>query len=118
MRSRRLSPQVWACGLSWLVLAVCAAQAQTPSTTAGAKPSATVAGSARTPTAAVESTPKNRLKNPYTDVDAPIAAAGKDFYFHSGCNGCHGGGGGAASVRRSSMTSGCMAGMTTRFSGS
>ena len=55
---------------------------------------ATPAAGGATPAALVDSTPKGKLKNPYTDDNAAIVAAGKDLYFHSGCNGCHGGGGG------------------------
>jgi len=61
---------------------------------APAKPAAGAPAGGQTTAARVESTPKGQLKNPYTDDNAAIVAAGKDLYFHAGCNGCHGGGGG------------------------
>jgi mono/diheme cytochrome c family protein len=97
-----VSKQVWVGSLSVLTLlgvALVGAQAQTPPP-AAAKPAAAAAaapaaaGAAMTPQARVDSTPKGQLKNPYKDDDAAVVAAGKDFYFHSGCNGCHGGNGG------------------------
>jgi mono/diheme cytochrome c family protein len=42
----------------------------------------------------VKGAPKGTLKNPYTDSNAAIVAAGQALYMKSGCNGCHGGGGG------------------------
>lgn len=42
----------------------------------------------------VKAAPKGTLKNPYTDSNAAIVAAGQKLYMKSGCNGCHGGGGG------------------------
>jgi mono/diheme cytochrome c family protein len=88
---------VWVTFLSvWtLGLAGAFAEAQTQPAPAAAKPGAgAAAGSASTPQARVDGTPKGQLKNPYKDDNAAIVAAGKDLYFHSGCNGCHGGGGG------------------------
>jgi mono/diheme cytochrome c family protein len=87
-------------------IAMVGAQGQTAAPAAAAKPAAGAAaaapaaaapaagGAAMTPQARVDATPKGQLKNPYKDSDAAVVAAGKDFYFHSGCNGCHGGGGG------------------------
>jgi mono/diheme cytochrome c family protein len=93
-----VSKRVWVGCLTLLALigvGVMGAQAQTAP--AAAKPAAdapAAAGGATTPMARVDSTPKGQLKNPYKDDNAAIVAAGKDFYFHAGCNGCHGGGGG------------------------
>jgi mono/diheme cytochrome c family protein len=96
-----VSKRVWGGALCLLAIIACGAHAQTQGQTptadsSAAKPAAApaAAGSTQTPAAVVESTPKGKLKNPYTDDNAAIVAAGKDFYFHSGCNGCHGGGGG------------------------
>ena len=93
--------KVWVSCLSALALlgmAVIVAAAQTAPAPAAAKPAAGAAGAGAaaggTPMALESSTPKGKLKNPYTDDNAAIVAAGKDVYFHSGCNGCHGGGGG------------------------
>jgi mono/diheme cytochrome c family protein len=93
--------KVWAGCLSVLAfigMARLTAEAQTPPP-AAAKPAAGAAagaasGATSTPQARVDATPKGQLKNPYKDDNAAIVAAGKDLYFHSGCNGCHGGGGG------------------------
>jgi len=92
-----VSKRVWSgCLCVLAIIGGCAqAQAPAPAKAAAAAPAATApAGAAVTPTARVESAPKGTLKNPYTDDNAAIVAQGKDFYFHSGCNGCHGGGGG------------------------
>ena len=96
-----MSKRVWGGCLCLLAIIGCGAhgqnQAPAPAATpAAAKPAAgaPAAAGGQTPTALVESTPKGKLKNPYTDDNAAIVAAGKDVYFHSGCNGCHGGGGG------------------------
>jgi mono/diheme cytochrome c family protein len=76
--------------LTLIGIAAVGAQGQT-----AAPPAAAPAGGATmTPQALVDSTPKGKLKNPYKDDDAAAVQAGKDFYFHSGCNGCHGGNGG------------------------
>jgi mono/diheme cytochrome c family protein len=95
-----VSKRVWGGCLCLLTIIGYSAHGQAPAkdaapTAAAAAPAASAtAGSTKTPTAVVESAPKGSLKNPYTDDNAAIVAAGKDFYFHSGCNGCHGGGGG------------------------
>jgi mono/diheme cytochrome c family protein len=101
-----VSKKVWIGCLSAVTLigiAMVGAQGQTAAPPAAAKPAAgaaapaaaaPAAGAAMTPQARVDATPKGQLKNPYKDSDAAVVAAGKDFYFHAGCNGCHGGGGG------------------------
>ena len=89
--------KVWVGCLSVLTLigiVVAAADAQAPAAPAAAAPAAGGAAGGATPQSLVDSTPKGKLKNPYKDDNAAIVAAGKDVYFHSGCNGCHGGGGG------------------------
>ena len=78
--------------LAFIGMALLDAEAQTPPP-AAAKPAAGAAsGATSTPQARVDATPKGQLKNPYKDDNAAVVAAGKDVYFHSGCNGCHGGG--------------------------
>jgi len=100
-----VSKRVWGGGLCLLAVIGYTAYGQAPSKpaapastapTAGAPAAAAPAGGGgtQTPQALVDATPKGKLKNPYTDDNAAIVAAGKDVYFHSGCNGCHGGGGG------------------------
>jgi mono/diheme cytochrome c family protein len=42
----------------------------------------------------VNSTPKGKLKNPYSDSQTDIDAQGGQLLLNYGCNGCHGGGGG------------------------
>ncbi len=68
---------------------------QTPAP-AGAPPGQPppAAGSTMTPVQRADSTPKGQLKNPYSDTDAAIVAAGGQLWLNNGCNGCHGGGGG------------------------
>jgi hypothetical protein len=93
-----VSKRVWvSCLAAAATLIGACAQGQTSATPAAAPAAAAPAagaGDKSTPQALVDSTPKGKLKNPYTDDNAAIVAAGKDVYFHSGCNGCHGGGGG------------------------
>jgi mono/diheme cytochrome c family protein len=95
-----VSKRVWVGLLAAATMIGACAQGQTPTTPAAAAPAAGAAPAASavdlkaTPTAIIEKAPKGSLKNPYTDDNAAIVAAGKDVYFHSGCNGCHGGGGG------------------------
>ena len=99
-----MSKKVWIGCLSAVILigiAMVGAQGQTAAPAAAAKPAAgaaaaapAAAGAAMTPQARVDATPKGKLSNPYKDSDAAIVAAGKGLYFHSGCNGCHGGSGG------------------------
>jgi mono/diheme cytochrome c family protein len=94
-----VSKRIWGGGLCLLAIIGYSAYAQAPAkdaAPAAAAPAAAAGagGSTKTPAAVVDSTPKGQLKNPYTDDNAAIVAEGKDFYFHSGCNGCHGGGGG------------------------
>ncbi len=55
---------------------------------------APAAGSTMTPVERADATPKGQLKNPYSDTDAAIVAAGGQLWLNNGCNGCHGGGGG------------------------
>jgi mono/diheme cytochrome c family protein len=47
-----------------------------------------------TPLQLADSTPKGQLKDPYSDKDATVVAAGKQLYEGTACSGCHGGGGG------------------------
>jgi len=99
-----VSKKVWIGCLPAVILigiAMVGAQGQTAAPAAAAKPAAgaaaaapAAAGAAMTPQARVDATPKGKLSNPYKDSDAAIVAAGKGLYFHSGCNGCHGGSGG------------------------
>lgn len=58
------------------------------------KAAAPAAGGGTTPLDRIKATPKGELKNPYTDDNAEIVAAGQKLYMRAGCNGCHGGGGG------------------------
>jgi mono/diheme cytochrome c family protein len=96
MRRRTVSKRVWVGCLAAATLIGAWAQGQAPDTSAKPAAAAPAAAAADKSTAAalVESTPKGKLKNPYTDDNEAIVAAGKDVYFHFGCNGCHGGGGG------------------------
>jgi hypothetical protein len=56
-----------------------------------------VPAGAQTPNARAVSAPQGSLQNPYKNNNAASLAAGKDLCFHSGCNGCRGGGGGICS---------------------
>lgn len=47
-----------------------------------------------TPIQRADSTPKGKLKNPYSDTDAAVVAAGQGLFMSSACSGCHGGTGG------------------------
>jgi mono/diheme cytochrome c family protein len=51
-------------------------------------------GKTMTPVQRADSTPQGQLKNPYTDSDQAVVAAGQQLYLNYGCNGCHGGTGG------------------------
>jgi mono/diheme cytochrome c family protein len=61
---------------------------------AGTQTASTVAASTQTPTQLADATPKGKLKNPYSDKDAAVIAAGAQMYQGYACAGCHGGGGG------------------------
>ena len=95
-----MSKTVWVSSLAVLALVGVVARGQTtppaPADAAKSVPAAAApaAGATGTPMALADATAKGKLKNPYTDDNPAAVAAGKDLYFHSGCNGCHGGGGG------------------------
>jgi mono/diheme cytochrome c family protein len=61
---------------------------------AAAPAAAPAAGGKMTPVQKADSTPKGQLKNPYSDSDQAVVAAGQQLYMNYGCNGCHGGTGG------------------------
>src|SRR5438105_13123796 len=63
-----------------------------PSAPAPAAPAAPANG--MTPMQRAEATPKGQLKNPYSDGDAAVVEAGKQFFVKYACSGCHGGNGG------------------------
>jgi mono/diheme cytochrome c family protein len=88
--------RVWVGCIAAMVVMSVGVQAEAPAPAAdAAKPAAgAAAGGTQTPTAAVDSTPKGKLKNPYTDDNAAVVAEGQKIFLHSGCNGCHGGTGG------------------------
>lgn len=77
-----------------MVLAVAAAFAAAGVLAANEPAAAAPATAAQTPLDKAKATPKGELKNPYTDADAEVVAAGRKLYMRAGCNGCHGGGGG------------------------
>lgn len=47
-----------------------------------------------TPVQRADSTPKGKLKNPYSDTDAAVVAQGNRLFMNYACSGCHGGTGG------------------------
>lgn len=47
-----------------------------------------------TPVQRADSTPKGKLKNPYSDADAAVVAEGNKLFMSYACSGCHGGTGG------------------------
>lgn len=51
-------------------------------------------GEVMTPKQRADSTPKGKLKNPYSDTDAAVVAAGNQLFMSYACSGCHGGTGG------------------------
>jgi mono/diheme cytochrome c family protein len=73
-----------------------AQQPPAPAPAAAAAPAQAGQGDPKTmtPVQLADATPKGQLKNPYSDTDATVVAAGGQLYFNNGCNGCHGGGGG------------------------
>ena len=78
-----------------------AGQPSQPAPTAPAAPSAAPAPSVpaapangMTPVQRADATPKGKLKNPYSDSDAAVVAAGEQLYLKYACSGCHGGNGG------------------------
>jgi mono/diheme cytochrome c family protein len=46
------------------------------------------------PVQRADSTPKGKLKNPYSDSNKAIVAAGNKLFQGASCSGCHGGTGG------------------------
>jgi hypothetical protein len=84
--------------------------------TAAAPAGGPMLGPATPPLELVASTPKGELKNPYNADLVAIAEEGHHRHLSAGCNGCHGGGDGAACVLRSRMTHGFTAATTIRFS--
>jgi mono/diheme cytochrome c family protein len=89
----------------YLFISICltsmvSAVAHDPATAAAAAPQTTAAGATKgsakavTPVQLADSTPKGQLKDPYSDKDAAVVAAGKQLYEGTACSGCHGGGGG------------------------
>jgi mono/diheme cytochrome c family protein len=61
---------------------------------AGAQTASKTTANTKTPVQLADSTPKGQLKDPYSDKDAAVVAAGKQLYEGTACSGCHGGGGG------------------------
>lgn len=72
----------------------CAGGAETPATPAAAKPGASTPSAAINPQQLADSTPKGKLKNPYSATVKATAASGAKLYAGAGCEGCHGGTGG------------------------
>jgi mono/diheme cytochrome c family protein len=69
--------------------------AAAPAAQAGAPAAAAATpGRTMTPPDRSDATPQGQLKNPYSDTDAAVVAAGQQLYLNYGCNGCHGGTGG------------------------
>lgn len=69
-------------------------QSGPPGASATSLPAPPPPANVMTPVQRADSTPKGKLKNPYSDDNAAIVEAGSKLYFHYGCNGCHGGTGG------------------------
>jgi mono/diheme cytochrome c family protein len=65
-------------------------------TGAAAQPAASAAAPAQvmTPIQRADATPRGKLKNPYSDTDAAVVAAGNQLFMSYACSGCHGGTGG------------------------
>jgi mono/diheme cytochrome c family protein len=61
---------------------------------AGTQPASGASAKTMTPVQLANSTPKGKLKDPYSEKNAAIVAAGKQLYEGTACSGCHGGGGG------------------------
>ena len=79
-----------------LAVLISAAHGQQPTAPAQpAQPEAAGGGDASmTSVQRADATPKGQLKNPYSDTDAAVVAAGQKLYMSYGCSGCHGGTGG------------------------
>ncbi len=60
----------------------------------GGAAGAAASGGQMPPVQRADATPKGQLKNPYSDTDAAVVAAGQKLYMNYGCSGCHGGTGG------------------------
>ena len=74
---------------------LCAAPLTAGSLGADAPAAAAGEGNATmTPVQRADSTPKGKLKNPYSDTDAAVVAKGNQLFMSYACSGCHGGTGG------------------------
>ena len=86
---RRSALTICVAGAIWSL--VCAARL------VGAQPAATPGPPSQepvTPAQRADSTPRGDLKNPYSDTDAAVVAAGNKLFMSYACSGCHGGTGG------------------------
>ena len=74
------------------VMFACSSGAQTAAT--APKAGAVVPSTAIKPVQRADSTPKGKLKNPYSASDKSVVGSGAKIYARAGCEGCHGGTGG------------------------
>jgi mono/diheme cytochrome c family protein len=74
------------------VMFACSSGAQTAAT--APKAGAVAPSTAIKPVQRADSTPKGKLKNPYSASDKSVVGSGAKIYARAGCEGCHGGTGG------------------------
>jgi mono/diheme cytochrome c family protein len=77
-----------------MVLFASASGAQAPATSAPATIVAAAPSTAVKPVQRADSTPRGKLKNPYSDSDKTVVASGEKLFSGASCGGCHGGTGG------------------------
>jgi mono/diheme cytochrome c family protein len=77
-----------------MVMFASVAGAQTAATPAAPKTAAAAPATGANPQQLADSTPKGKLKNPYSASDKAVVASGQKLYNGAGCEGCHGGTGG------------------------
>jgi mono/diheme cytochrome c family protein len=82
------------CSIFFFVTASAFANDPAPASAAGTPAPSKAAAKAQTPVQLADSTAKGKLKDPYSDKDAAVVAAGQKLFEGTACAGCHGGGGG------------------------
>jgi mono/diheme cytochrome c family protein len=83
---------VWITAL--MVLSATSSQAQVPAASAAPAPPAAAPAKPVKPVQLADSTPRGKLKNPYSASDKTIVSSGAALFVSAACSGCHGGTGG------------------------
>jgi mono/diheme cytochrome c family protein len=83
-----------ACVTALMLITASVIEAQTSAAPAAPKSTAAAPSAAMKPAQRADSTPKGKLKNPYSDSNKAIVAAGDKLFQGASCSGCHGGTGG------------------------